>query len=382
MKLDSALIHSVFPPPFADPISDATLGPFEDLPVAILELECGGIVGYGMMPVSKMARAIAEEVFLPLLWDFEIEDVTSVERFWTLAWKRIRNMGTGVTLNVLSGIDLALWDVIAKAKDQPLFQLLGAKTDHIAAYATNGWVNFDLSKLIAALEDTVARGFRVIKMKVGVDQGTRPDEDIRRVKAVRKALGEKIQIAVDANQCWTVEEALQFAHHIADENILWFEEPIPARDFFGYQRLVKQSPIPIAAGETLCEEDEYVTFLKLQGVSILQPYACTVGGVTPFRRVAAIAADARIHLTTGGFSPLTCNLLAAAPTGHLMEYPIPHVDTFAQLLERAPQVLNGEFHLLQVPGHGVLPNFDVVTRYSDGPPVRLTPRASAKIQVF
>ena len=382
MIVESALIHSVCPPPFKEPVSDATLGPFVDLPVAILELQCSGIIGYGVLPVSQMARTIAEEVFFPLLWQFEIEDVASIERFWALAWKRIRNMGTGITLNVLSGIDLALWDVISKKRNQPLFQLLGGKTDRIAGYATNGWVNFDLAKLIAALEETVARGFRVIKMKVGVNQGARMDEDVRRVKAVRKALGEKIEIAVDGNQCWTVEDAFQFAHSIADQNILWFEEPIPARDFFGYQQLVKESPIPIAAGETLCEQDEYVTFLRLHGGSILQPYACTLGGVTPFRRVAQIAADAGIPLTTGGFSPLTCNLLAAAPTGYLMEYAIPHVDSFTPLLQRAPKIVNGEFHLLQVPGHGVLPDPDVVKRYSSGAPVRLKPCGPERIQVF
>jgi L-alanine-DL-glutamate epimerase-like enolase superfamily enzyme len=382
MKLDSALIHRVFPPPFVDPVSDATLGPFVDLPVALLELECGGIVGYGLMPVSEMARAVAEEVFLPLLWDFQVEDVNSIEVFWTLAWKRIRNMGTGVTLNVLGGIDLALWDIVAKSENQPLYRLLGGKTDRIAAYATNGWVNFDRSKLIAALEEIVARGFRAIKMKVGVDQGSRMDEDVRRVKAVRKALGEKIQIAVDANQCWRVDDALRFARQIADENILWFEEPVPARDFFGYQRLTKESPIPIAAGETLCEEDEYVTLLKVHGVSILQPYACTLGGITPFRRVAQIAADAGIRMTSGGFSPLTCNLLAAAPTGYFMEYAIPHLDVFTPLFKQSAEIVNGEFHLLPVPGHGAVPDFDIVKMYSSGTPVRITPGISAKVRVF
>ncbi len=382
MKIESALIHSVFPPPFEDPVSDSTLGPFSDLPFAILELDCGGIVGYGVLPVSEMAHKIAKEVYLPLLWGFEIEDVTSIEQFWLLAWKRIRNMGTGITLHVLNGIDLALWDIVAKKANQPLFQLLGSRSDRIACYATNGWVNFALPKLIAVLEDSVARGFRIIKMKVGVDQGTRMDEDIRRVKAVRRALGEEIGIAVDSNQCWTVEDALRFAGDIADQNILWFEEPIPARDFFGYQQLVEKSPIPIAAGETLCEHDEYATMLRLHGVSIVQPFACILGGVTPFRRVAQIAADAGVPLTTGGFSPLTCSLVAAAPTGYLAEYPIPMADTFSLLLQRAPQIVNGEFHLLDAPGHGVLPDFGAVERYSRGKPVRIVPGASAQIQVF
>lgn len=382
MKVESALIHSVFPPPFKDPVSDSTLGPFADFPVAILGLECGGIIGYGVLPVSEMAHNIAKEVFLPLLWQFEIEDVASIERFWALAWKRIRNMGTGIPLHVLNGIDLALWDIVAQKANQPLFQLLGAKTDRIAGYATNGWVNFDLPKLIAELEDTLARGFRIIKMKVGVGQGTRMDEDVRRVKAVRKALGEKIGIAVDANQCWTLEDALRFAHQIADENILWFEEPIPARDFFGYQQLMEKSPIAIAAGETLCEPDEYATILKLRGVSIVQPFACVLGGVTPFRRVAQIAADAGIRLTTGGFSSLTCNLVAAAPTGYLTEYPIPMADTFNLLLQQTPQIVNGEFHLLKASGHGLLPDLDVVKRYSRGNPLRIEPGAPTTVQVF
>lgn len=382
MTIQSALIQWVCPPPFPDPVADATLGPFVEFPIALLELHCDGLIGYGVLPVSQMARTIAEEVFLPLIWPLEIEGVASIERFWTLAWKRIRNMGTGITLGVLNGIDLALWDLVSKKMNQPLFQLLGARADRMPAYATNGWVNFDLPKLIAALEQTVERGFRVLKMKVGVDQGTRMDEDVHRVKAVRKALGKDIKIAVDANQCWGIDDALHFANQIADQDILWFEEPISARDFFGYQRLTKESPIEIAGGESLCEADEYVTFLRLHGVSILQPYACTLGGVTPFRRVAQIAADAGIRLTTGGFSPFTCSLLAAAPTGYLMEYAIPMVDTFIPLLQRAPRVVNGEFQLVREPGHGVLPDPDVLNRYSCGRPTTIAPGAPTRIQVF
>lgn len=382
MKITAALIHSVFPPPFKDPVADSTLGPFTDLPVAVLELESDGIVGYGVLPVSQIARSLAEEVFFPLLWPFEIEDINSVERFWDAAWKRIRNLGTGITLHVLSGIDFALWDMVSKKANQPLYRMLGAPRNRIATYATDGWVNYSLPKLISQLEETVARGFRIIKMKVGVEQGTRMEEDVRRVKAVRKALGEKVGIAVDANQCWTIEEALRFARQLAEENILWFEEPIAARDFFGYQRLARECPIPIAAGETLCEEYEYVTLLKLQGVAILQPFACIIGGITPFRRVSKLAAEAGIRLTTGGFSQLTCNLVAAAPTGYLTEYPIPMGDTFSSLLHRAPEIINGEFHLIETPGHGVLPDFDVMRKCSRGVPVRIEPGAPVTIQVF
>jgi L-alanine-DL-glutamate epimerase-like enolase superfamily enzyme len=382
MRVQSAVIDFVFPPPFPEPIADSTLGPFCDFPIGFLQVHCEGIVGYGVVPVSQSARSLTEEVFFPLLWECEIEDVSSVESFWSLAWKRIRNMGPGLTLSVLSGIDAALWDIISKRANQPLYRMLGGTRNRIACYATNGWVNYNLPRLISELEKTVARGFQTIKMKVGVNQGTLMEEDVRRVKAVRRALGESIKIAVDGNQCWTVEEALQFARAIADENILWFEEPIPAHDFFGYQRLVKESPIPIAAGESLYEDLEYLTFLKLTGVAIVQPYACTVGGITPFRRAVRIAADAGTRLTTGDFSPMTCSLVAAAPTGFLTEYAIPALDTFTPLLQQQPEVVNGEFHLLETPGHGMVPDFEMAKKYSRGAPLRLKPGVPVAIQVF
>jgi|SRR5579864_1798325 len=382
MRIESALIDLVFPPPFNEPIADSTLGPFTDFPVGILQIESSGFTGLGIVPVSKVAQIIAEEVFFPLLWNCEIENSSCVERFWDLAWKRIRNMGTGVTLQVLNGIDTALWDLACKVQKIPLHRALGGTRNSIPVYATNGWINYDLSKLISELEDTVARGFSIIKMKVGVEQGRNMAEDVRRVRAVRQSLGSAVKLAVDANQCWSVEEALSFAKQIADEDILWFEEPIPARDFFGYQRLVRESPVPIAAGETLCELDEYKTFLEFRGTSIVQPYDNTVGGVTPFRRIAALAGRTSVRLTSGGFSFFSCNLVAAAPTGYVMEYAIPPLDVFSALFKQRPEIMRGEIHLLDQPGHGVLPDDAAIRMYARGAPISLRPGKVVKVAVF
>jgi D-arabinonate dehydratase len=329
-------------------------------------LEAEGLAGFGVVPLGRATADFLEEIFLPLLWASDICDVASVESFWTTACKRLRNIGPGISFAILSGIDTALWDLLAKKSNCTLARMLGATHDRVLVYGSNGWTNYDANKLVSSVERLVSRGFSLIKIKVGIDGGSAMDEDVLRVRAVRKAVGEKIRIAVDANQCWTPEQALTFAQKIADQQIEWFEEPIPAQDLLGYSSLAKASPIPLAAGECLAYPDLFRTLLHLQGVSVAQPVLTVVGGITPYRRVAAIAKESGIPLACGGYSQLMCSLISAAPTGEYTEFLTPFMDSFAKLWQEAPAMRNGEFHLSERPGHGLIPDADFCGKYQQG----------------
>jgi len=381
MKVHSIEIDLIFPPPFRSPVADSTLGPFSEFPAGLLKIMCGGIIGYGLIPVSQSAINLGHEVFFPLLWEAAIEGPESVEHYWDLARGRIRNLGSGLTHFVLNGIDTALWDIVSKKAGKPLFRMLGSERLRVCCYGMSGWVNYDLRTLIAALEESVARGFQTVKMKVGIGGGNDIEEDVLRVKAVRKALGPKIEIAVDANQCWTVEKALHFARSAAEQRIAWLEEPLSAHDYQGYSRLAAESPIPIAAGESLTDEFEFRTLLNFHGASLVQPAPCVAGGITGYQRAARVASEFGIDVASGGFSHLTCSLVAAAPTGKLTEYAIPFNDSIAPLWQEPPQIRNGEFHLVETPGHGLIPDAGFVRKFSRSS-IKIPPAISTSLHAF
>jgi L-alanine-DL-glutamate epimerase-like enolase superfamily enzyme len=377
MKIDRATIQWVAPPYFPEPVYDSTLGPFQSFPAGILTLEAEGLSGFGIVPLARAAADFAEETFLPLLWSTDIGDIASIEHFWMVACRRLRNIGPGISFSTLSGIETALWDLLAKKSNCTLAKILGATSDRVPVYGSNGWTNFDTNRLVSSVESLVSRGFSLVKIKVGIDGGTAIHKDVLRVRAVRRAVGDNIRIAVDANQCWTPTDALSFAQKIADQHIEWFEEPIPAQNLLGYSALTKTSPIPLAAGECLAYPELFRTLLHLQGIAIAQPVLTVIGGITPYRRVAAIAREYSTPLACGGYSQLMCSLVAGAPTGSYTEFLTPFMDSFSQLWQEKPDLQNGEFLLSQRPGHGLVPDAEFCGKYQEGNLLAFTPGSAA-----
>lgn len=381
-RIASARFHQTYPPKFPYGVSDSTLGPFFEYPVGVLELNTtDGACGYGLLPVGRVAAEILEHIFLPLVFESAI-DLTHIESFWLRCQARIRNIGAGYTHHVLAGIDIALWDLAAKYACQPLYQLLGARRSHVTAYGSNGWTNHDEPQLLNGMTQLAARGFTTLKMKVGVSGGTQIKEDVRRVRAVRKAIGRDIALAVDANQCWTAQQALDFAFQLADENIAWFEEPINAHDFLGYKQLTAQSPIKIAAGECLTNHFAFETLDAINALDIFQPELTRIGGITGYRRVARLAAQHQRQVISGGFAHLICTMVAASETGVLSEYLVPFMDSFDKLWASKPQLVKGAWHLSNEDGHGLTPDFDFVNRYRQGEPLVFVPRDASPITAY
>jgi D-arabinonate dehydratase len=252
----------------------------------------------------------------------------------------------------------------------------------IPAYGSNGWVNHDVKKLADSMTAMAARGFKILKMKVGVERGGNIAEDIRRVKEVRRAIGAKIGLAVDANQCWNVEQALEFAEGIAGEDIDWFEEPIPAYDFLGAAEFARRSPVKPAAGESLRSHHEFTTLLEMKALPYLQPAPMGVGGTHGFMRVARVAEKYQAPLVSGGFSQYTCSLVAASPTGLLTEYLIPFMDRFQEMLASSPVLADGDFVIPETPGHGLTPDMDYVEAHCPGGPEEYRDKPAPFVRAF
>ena len=189
----------------------------------------------------------------------------------------------GLVTQAQAAVDLALWDIKGKIAGLPVYKLLGGRRESAPVYYSDGgWLYMSASEMVAAFEEYLAQGMFGVKMKIGhADYRT----DIQRVREVRKALGDKVWIAVDANQKWDFPTAVRVGRELEQLGIAWFEEPLLCEDIPGHARLAAELDIPIAMGETLGSRYEFDAYLRADAVDILQPDIIRVGGITEMVKV-------------------------------------------------------------------------------------------------
>ncbi len=194
----------------------------------------------------------------------------------------------GVMVNALSGLDIALWDLRAKILDIPLYQLLGAHSNHVYTYASGGLYGpnktaSDLGKEVKGYRDD---GFTGVKIKVG---GLSQREDIERIAAARKALGPDARLMIDAMHAYTVPEALGMARKALDHDIYWFESPVALVDTEGHAIVNSQGGIPVCANESLHSCEAFSELIRRRGAEYAHFDLCVCGGITEARKIAAVA---------------------------------------------------------------------------------------------
>jgi L-alanine-DL-glutamate epimerase-like enolase superfamily enzyme len=220
----------------------------------------------------------------------------------------------------LSAVDVALWDLVGKACGVPCYRLWGAYRDRLPAYAMVGWLNYDLDTLRRKCAEAVKLGFTGVKMKVGAPT---LEEDLTRVEAVRKEVGKGVALMTDANQVWTVAEALRRGRALAEWNVYWLEEPIPAHDLDGYVELSSRLAVPLATGENLYGREAFARFLSRRACHFIQPDLRRAGGPTEIRQIAALAAAFGVPYASHGGGPESLSLLLCAPTAAWLETGLP-----------------------------------------------------------
>lgn len=194
----------------------------------------------------------------------------------------------GITLSAISGIDIALWDLLGKSLGQPVWRLLGGRfRDRIPAYASGGWA--PVGGVGKQLRQYVERGHRAVKMRVGL-QDRSVDDSAARVREARASLGPDVALMVDAHGTWSVREAQRFARKVADCDLAWLEEPVSPDNVAGQAEVRASTDIPIAAGETEQTRFAFRDLIEARAVDILQPDVAIAGGITETLRIAALAA--------------------------------------------------------------------------------------------
>lgn len=254
-----------------------------------------GLIGWGEAHHGRSPGAIAkliETTLKPMILGMDALDTTGV---WLRLYKghfATHGFGAGTAI-AMSGIDLALWDVRGKAAGWPIYRLLGGGRRRFTAYAGGITLGFqEPQALVEEARSYVEMGYKALKLRLGDN----PTNDLRRVEAVRKALGDEIEILTDVNAAYGLAEVRTLMPGLDACRVGWLEEPFPPHDDYAYEKASRFGRTPIAAGENHYTRFEFAQLLRNDAVSILQPDLSKTGGLTETLRIAGMASARKQRL--------------------------------------------------------------------------------------
>lgn len=274
----------------------------------------------------------------------------------------------GISVAAISGIDIALWDILGKSLNVPVWQLLGGrKVERMPAYASGGWAGVDgIGEQLMGYVQRV--GFRAVKMRVGSMDGA-VHVSAARVAAARKHLGPDIALMCDAHGTYTVAEAKRFCHMVRDCDLTWFEEPVTGDDKQGMAEVRKYSHVPIAAGESEYTRFDFRDLITAGAVDVLQPDLAVCGGITEAQRIAALASSHNLlfspHLWAGAPAfAAGLHVCAASPASFILEYSLGANPMLHDIIEESFAVEDGAIRIPDRPGLGITLREDVVRAHT------------------
>ena len=285
-----------------------------------------------------------------------------IEAIWDRMYRYNRKpVAKGIYISAMGAVDIALWDIVGKALNLPLYQVLGGFSEKIRVYAAGGYYEDGkgIKELVKEMEGYVSEGFRAVKMKVG---GEPMDVDAERVRAVREAIGPKTDLMIDANNKWNAYDAIRFGHMVERYNPFWFEEPVEADDFAGCAEVKRALNIPIAAGENEFTRWGARELMTASAVDILQCDTVLAGGISEGRKIAALASAFHVPVSPHGNPHMAVHLLASVPNGLIMET-YPAVESQYNLALPLFPVRDGYIEVPRKPGLGIDPDPEIVKKY-------------------
>lgn len=358
--------------------------------IVLIKIETDeGLAGYGEAASYGgslyAVTTVVEKELKPLLIG---EDPCLREKLWQKMYKKYYQHGRGgILIGAMSGVDIALWDLIGKIANIPVYKLLGGYTNRVRAYASCGFYveGEGLKELTSEMKKVVQRGFTAVKMKVGrtstvpnsklsiLPHGNCCDvslqEDINRVKSVREAIGENIDLLIDANNGWDSETAIKMAKNLEKYNIYYIEEPVLTEDIEGSAKLAAATTIPIAGYETAYTKYEFKDLITRKAVDIVQPDAVWAGGISECMKIAAMAGSYNLPIIPHCFSSAVClaanlHFVASIPNGELIELDVNRNPFREELIEEDIDIdSEGYINMSNKPGLGITINEEVIKKY-------------------
>lgn len=353
--IESIAVNCVVVP--LDPPHKTASGMVSQSPLVLIDLHCsGGLCGRAIVftytpialkPVADLVLGIQE-----MIVGKSLEPVSLYE----FLHRRMRLIGSqGLIGMALAGIDMALWDALARHRETPLFNLLGGMVKPVPAY---GGIGYD-GEIESAnqAEQWARRGFTGVKAKIGYPT---VEEDLAVIRAMRKATGPVFELMVDYNQSFSPVEALTRVQHLDQEGLLWIEEPVSAHDYQNTARIAAAVRTPIQSGENWWGPADMQQALAAQASDFVMPDVMKIGGVTGWQKAVALAEAQGVQVSSHLWPELSAQVLAVGLTSHRLEY----VDWWADILKEPLRVDNGwpviDEHS---PGSGVDWNLDKVEQY-------------------
>lgn len=347
-----------------------SFGTMYDRPAVIIRLrDADGHIGWGEIwcnyPTcgAEHRARLVETVFAPLLLKMDLNHPEDIYNYLTNATHTlaIQTAEIGPIAQVISGIDIAIWDIFARRNNKPLYEVLGGKINSIPVYAS-GINSSDAEKTINLAR---GEGFNAFKVKVGFGH----DEDIETINNAYVVMSKTEKLMVDANQAWTFEEAADFLNRVESIPLEWLEEPIQAdRPDSEWQELCNLTTIPIAAGENIRGFDNFNNRIKNKTLGVIQPDICKWGGISGNLKIVRAILGNGIrycpHFLGGGIGLIaSAHLLAAVGGDGMLEVDFNINPLREGLAIPFPTLEDSKLSLHTGPGLGVTPNQFELNKY-------------------
>ncbi|MCX8280871.1 mandelate racemase/muconate lactonizing enzyme family protein [Phyllobacterium sp. 0TCS1.6C] len=304
---------------------------------------------------SSVMRLLSDHLVPRLLG----KDADQIEGIWReLEFATHATTIGAITAIALAAVDVALWDLRAKKVGLPLWKLAGGAKDRCPLYTTEGgWLHIEKQALVDDALAAKAKGFKGAKVKIGRPHGS---EDLDRLSAVRDAVGGGFEIMTDANQGFSLDEAIRRSRVLGDIDLAWLEEPLAADDIDGHVRLSAATQTPVAIGESLYSIRHFREYMQRGACSIVQVDVGRIGGITPWLKVAHAAEAFNIPVCPHFLMELHVSLTCAVQNGKYVEY-IPQLD---DLTHTQMRIEDGYALAPSEPGIGIDWDWDAVKQRS------------------
>jgi len=328
---------------------DAGHGLLDVEELVLVEVTADGLVGHGYAYTigrgGRAIRALIEHDLAPLLIGQPADDV---EALWDRLWRGVLYVGRGgLAAFAVAALDIALWDLRGLRERKPLWSLVGGTARAIPAYGSGVDLPKPLDELLRQVEGFIEKGYSGVKVKVG-----KPDaaEDDARVAAVRKLIGDGVDLMVDANMAWTTDVAFERGKRLSEYKPRWLEEPCPPEDVPGHVMLQRELPMPIAVGESLHSVAEFARYVETKAVGVVQIDPVTNGGITASLRALRLADAAGLATSSHYTDEISAHVLCASARPIYVEK---HAFALDPYLERPQVVTRGAVRPTDDPGTGM-----------------------------
>jgi D-galactarolactone cycloisomerase len=335
-----------------------------------------GIEGWGeSFGPSEIHKTTIDKIYSPLLLD---RDPFDSEVIWFDLYNKLRDHGQGgLSIEAISAVDNALWDIKAKSVGLPVYKLMGGGFyDKVMPYATGFYRKENDSEIDLLKEETqryLDQGFRALKIKIGFGV----DYDMKAIRAIRETAGPDVMLMMDSNHAYTASEALEVGRAAEPYHISWYEEPVPPEDLAGYKEIRRELAMPVSGGEGETSIFGFDKLLRERIFDLVQPDCGVIGGLSSYKKISTMAV---IHNTLcyphiwGSAVSLWTGINAAFATPHatMRLYPGPMlleydrtVNYFRdQLSGTMPEIIDGWIYPPEQPGLGVDVKMDIIEKFS------------------